>query len=819
MALDHIVRVVHGLTKGALLAALASALSAGTRAQVDPASAAPKVGGLEARAQAIAAIEAANGLVQAGSVQAAELELTAALDRLDLKRSMRGRMLWQRADLRRHQWNMEGAVADLKEAERQLTGLRQERLMMCGVWGVRAELALDQGLLGLASEHHAKERAGADVEQAESTAILPEWLAANIRSAKLWLAKDDDATLERQLTEWLEGPVYSAPALAAEAASLRVRLATGLADFERRDPKRPKEAAQLLRSCMADLPEGRWGGVLRTLTQIALIEGDLEGARSALGQLDVLERGAADYTTLGALRGPLYELALRTRLDRLSGASGEALGKRAEQIDDLLETFQRLWSAMPARSGGRGPLHFGRTRMLLGERLWLSMENGEGAGEALSMLMRVQSLGTLARSLGAENPSLPELRAALLPSPGTRGVLVFLPTLWETHLLLLDSAEVRHVPLVSDDLIDDERDRLLASLMRPRTPQRLQSEAVQCLELGALVFPAEVRSVLEGWSGVTIVGSDMLKELPFEMLRLDQQTEFGAAWAVDRLPSLPVGHALFRRLGEKSTSSGARLVIASELSEAAIALAGSLPKILVEEKDALSLLSSYPDEGQQLLTGPEATSSALFDALAPGNVLQIICHGLYDPRREQPAGLALAALAEGRATLEGQALEDDGILWADEIPTEGAPALVVLTACRAASGPLRRGDPGAADLGGTFLAAGSQAVVYSPFDLELSVVKAISKHLHAALALGESPAEGLRRARRALAKDERFSDPLLRSTLLVIGLGHEPLFVRPPRAGLTAVEAAAFVVPIGVLLALFLTARARQRRLAAEHAG
>jgi len=166
--------------------------------------------------------------------------------------------------------------------------------------------------------------------------------------------------------------------------------------------------------------------------------------------------------------------------------------------------------------------------------------------------------------------------------------------------------------------------------------------------------------------------------------------------------------------------------------------------------------------------GAEATRAALAERLAGARVAQVLAHGSYEEARERPAGMLLAAPDGAPGVFVG----------ADEIEALDAPPLTVLTVCEGGRAPKRRGDAGAADLAGALLAAGTRArcVVQSAFDLDVESARAISARFHAALAAGDAPAEALRKARAAMARDPRFADPFHHATMVAVGLAHEPLF-------------------------------------------
>jgi hypothetical protein len=156
---------------------------------------------------------------------------------------------------------------------------------------------------------------------------------------------------------------------------------------------------------------------------------------------------------------------------------------------------------------------------------------------------------------------------------------------------------------------------------------------------------------------------------------------------------------------------------------------------------------------------------------------------------------------------------DDGLFRCEDVERGGAPRLVVLSSCRTASGPTRKGDPGSADMGGAWLAAGAQAVVLSHADLRFEEAARTSLVLHRALAEGGSPAEGLRAARaellESLGAESRGEAPFRCGMLGVVGLGQRAVFevssAVEPKSGGSArflVTAVAVALAAGFLLGL-----------------
>ncbi|MEM7307452.1 MAG: CHAT domain-containing protein [Planctomycetota bacterium] len=104
-----------------------------------------------------------------------------------------------------------------------------------------------------------------------------------------------------------------------------------------------------------------------------------------------------------------------------------------------------------------------------------------------------------------------------------------------------------------------------------------------------------------------------------------------------------------------------------------------------------------------------------------------------------------------------------------------APPLVLLTACGSGAGPPRPGDDVAGRLAGAFLARGALVVLEALGDVEVEPTVRLSELLLAELRRpGATPADALRRARRALVDEGRFTAPADHGRLRLVGLGHAP---------------------------------------------
>jgi CHAT domain-containing protein len=313
---------------------------------------------------------------------------------------------------------------------------------------------------------------------------------------------------------------------------------------------------------------------------------------------------------------------------------------------------------------------------------------------------------------------------------------------------------------------------LLAPL--PRTAEEREAvfteERAAATELSRLLFPPELVDRLKTWKGVTFVGLDVLGPIALGWLPLGDEPYLGRIIAWDVLPSIPFGvarEALHRSAPNATTQE---LLLITDVVPAS-SLQREHPELVplpLAPAVARSLERSYTSA--HAIQGDYATPARVMAEVFDHRVVQFLVHAVHEPERARPTGLVLQP--------DG---DDPGVLWADSIAERGfaaqAPDLIVLTACRSAQAPTRRGDAGSADLAGAWLAAGVPAVLVSHSDLTwgptIEVTEAFHNHLRESAC---STAEALRLALCDLGNEDSRELPFRYGLLEVVGLGHRPVF-------------------------------------------
>jgi len=572
----------------------------------------------------------------------------------------------------------------------------------------------------------------------------------------------------------------------AMRGQLDLILAIALAEEDRLASGNPSRAEPLLRTLLgnADLTAPVRCDVETKLAEILAARGEWSEAEELIGHArEGLDSRSAPEPAPAEESAQLATLAARIALDR--GDGPEVLRQRLQELGSLFDRLLDRWSKLPRPPGGVDFLNFGHRLAVPAEVIRLSVAlDPEGRGEehAFSCLLRLQEQGTLARRCGVVDLDLETVRDRLL-APG-RGILVYLPGPYRSHVFALDGQDLVHQEIADRDVIEPIRRSHLTALstdLRDLADPKVRTSAVSlerktAHRLSDLLLPATIREILSGWDAVTIVGADLLGPVPFEWLPVGEAAHVGVEKAIDYLPSCPLGIFLSRR-AEARRATGAPsldiLFVGDPIPTESPEGSPLLPLPVPEDLRA-ALTATYPEGQVRFLLGDAATPGNLLRQNLPDvALLQLVVHGVRDDGRGIPAGLQLSASAEDPAgRIFGDAIDRGEALSTDR---HDAPRAVLITACRSGQGPLRRGDAAVADLGGSFLAAGAQAVLLSQGDLSLNPTLELTAVLHRHLSRGASLAEAMRLTRKELTGNDPELAPFRFGLLQVVGLGHEAL--------------------------------------------
>jgi CHAT domain-containing protein len=389
-----------------------------------------------------------------------------------------------------------------------------------------------------------------------------------------------------------------------------------------------------------------------------------------------------------------------------------------------------------------------------------------GRERAVNHLLSLGAASTLGRKLGARPVDLKQARSVLLGGSPESALLIYLSAADRSHAFFVDADRIESFELPCHDVLQTERFEAVKELKKPpprdaKTKRKLPATTALTKDL----LPSDLQSKLRSCTRVSIVGRDLLGEVPFEALPLEDGRALGVAKAVTDLPSVAVGIALVERArAERRPAAGAPSATMTLVGAPAAA------SLSVGPAELEAMLAAWSPSARAVRTGTNATLAALKTLPDSAVVLQVFTHGQLDWYREEPATFQLQG-----------ATEKDAIwLGAEELREVAMPPLVLLTVCGADMMPRRRGDGGAAGFAGTFFASGAKTrcVVLSAYDIDTAAARELSKRFYSALLSGDDPAEAMRQARAELAAAPGFDDPFYYGHLRVVGAGHEPLFER-----------------------------------------
>lgn len=691
------------------------------------------------------------------------------------------------ADLLRHRGEVEATRELLDGVERGLaTDLEYRPRLIGDVFGIRALLDLHEGR---------PERAALTIEAALALARASEspeiYLNAVFRRLNLALAVEDavgalDLIDDTLTAEWLDGRITS-----RHRAQLAVRRGHALAELERDLPDRPREAAAVLEDVIAsgDLNEDARTDAVLTLAEVHLRDRDFVATEERLSEVADPSTAEDPIDAAGdRLRQRRRHAVLTAALARLRGDGPVSLRQARDRLAAEYAAFVERWRAAPTRPDGRGFLHFGGPRQLCSELILLEVEldpTPAGVERAFDHVLAGQALGTVTRSRDGGVVTTDVARRML----GADELLfVYLPAPDRSHLFALDASRpLEHHALAADMRIFEARRTFLTSVAggpattdRARAERRDRATALRRLLLPDPLFDAARRR--HDW---TIVGVDLLGMLPFEALPAGADSWIGLEHALVYLPSIPLGVALRAEPPRNEGDVEFALVAAPSHGDSVRERWPQLPELTLGDGEVERLAGAYVADERTIVRGPDATAARLAtEAARSRRVLHVWTHGVYEPVEPVPAGLVTS----------------DGAIFGADAATLDVPPLVVLSACGAARGPVRRGDDGVSNLGGAFLRAGARAVVLPEADVDEGATLALMGAFHRRLrGSGETVAEAMRAARAELADVPALDDPFYFALVHVVGAGHESVFPAAPSRRWPWIVVA-FALTIGLLV-------------------
>ena len=194
-----------------------------------------------------------------------------------------------------------------------------------------------------------------------------------------------------------------------------------------------------------------------------------------------------------------------------------------------------------------------------------------------------------------------------------------------------------------------------------------------------------------------------------------------------------------------------------ELTRAAIegGLAGDiLPRLPFTRREAKGILSLGPSvQNRAALDFDANRKAALGEALSDYRFVHFATHGFLNDAHPDLSGLVLSLVdREGR--------RQEGFLSSGDVFNLKLSAdLVVLSGCRTALGRQMKGE-GVVGLARAFMYAGTSRVLASLWKVDDAATAALMTHLYEAMLVRDlPPAQALRQAQLAVAREKRWRDP------------------------------------------------------------
>lgn len=509
------------------------------------------------------------------------------------------------------------------------------------------------------------------------------------------------------------------------------------------------------------------------------------------------------------------------------GRVAEARGDLGAALDHLLAALDEIETVRTGLErgmlragffGARRPAYAAAVRVLVGLD---AAEPGAGWGlRALEVVQRAKARELLEALGPAGRPGAPLPAEALARLGGAGAVVEYFAGEEALYRWEIGPAGVHLSALGPRAPVEAAVRRVHRSLAAGQAPGEDDLAALGATLLGGL--EALAGNGREPADPLRVAPDASLRYLPFELLPAAGAPLLERA-TVSYLPSASaLGWLETRRRGDgpppawEVVGFGDPSLPAAAAESAASRLVsryglGPLPAAAAE----LELATAAVPGRHRLRLGADATEAGFRQAVAGGaRVVHLAVHTVVDERPGRGAAILLAPGGEGEG---GEAADPDadGLLRPEEVAALSCRAdLTVLASCRTA---LDAGDGGRAlsSLTGSFLAAGSGAVVATLWDVGDAATAALMEQFYHQLGRGRRPAAALALAKRRLAGDPRWADPWLWSGYVLIGEAPPPA----PRRSLpvaTWLLAAAVLTAVAILLALSRAVRHRRSRSAKD---
>ncbi|MCA8973713.1 MAG: CHAT domain-containing protein [Planctomycetes bacterium] len=488
-----------------------------------------------------------------------------------------------------------------------------------------------------------------------------------------------------------------------------------------------------------------------------------------------LQRAAAanDRLRVDATAGPEQKaelLAQRARIAAARGVDKAELAQLQRKLAETVEHWIEVCGAMPIREGGTGTFRFKSSRDAIATTLMLDLQVLEGdvaLTAAFDHLESVLALGTVSRRYDCPAATIEDARR-LVPPDG--GILMFGLGPHAGTLLLFDADGSTHQCVTLGRTFWKETEALQAAVdLPPARGDRADEDATAVRALaervGQRLLPAAIRDRLGRWRQIVLVGAE-------DVSGLFQALPWGDSWLclqkqILHVPSIALAARLRQRAEQAmrgAPEGGLDLaVIGDPVIDPASEERWAVEALGLSATQRAEFGAAFARQRRFEAWGDAATVATLRSAdVAAARALCLFTHGVQDLTRERSAGLLLSAAGGAEP------------LFAEDIEGFGAPQLVMLGVCEAASGPARQGDDGASHLGGAFMLAGADCVVLANGRLSLGATRDLLIGALGCWQRGNGLVEAMRQARVAVAAGEGRAHPYYFAGMRVVGVDVPP---------------------------------------------
>jgi tetratricopeptide (TPR) repeat protein len=493
------------------------------------------------------------------------------------------------------------------------------------------------------------------------------------------------------------------------------------------------------------------------------------------------------------------------RWSALSGLGRIAAARREydraiEYLGAAIEEIEEVGGALPtgillSRFFGSTRPVYAATVKVLAELDRLEPDAGHD-GHALEVVQRAKARALLDALGNGEWNSRPLTGADLRQVANTGPVIEYFVAEGELYRWLIQPAMVRMDHLGPYEPVLATSRRIYRALSADSLPESTDLDELSRTLLSGAALPASSNQ------RVTIAADGVLGRVPFELLPMpDEQNDLLLdRFSVSYVPSasmiawLRQRHA--RHQGPGREAVAVRAFVNPEIgaegpknTSAAGRLASrhNLQPLTATDIEIEALAENLPGR-HEFLSGKGATETALRLSIGRhARILHLAAHAVID---ERPG--------RGAAILLGADSEEDGLLYPREIAAlEHRVDLTVLAACRTA---LDTEEGGAlSTLTGSFLAAGSSAVVATLWDVGDRATATFMDQFYYQLGRGLTPAAALTAAKQRLRSEPLWSRPSLWAGYILVG--DAPAIVQ--RRTLTPLRIGAAGVAIWALIFLW----------------